>query len=110
MLCDDKMMPIKILPIKSSTGLSRSFANPNIFQLDNGEYFVSVFVPTEGNVPKEVGSLIYKFNSTEDKNAIDINNMMEDIEDKDSDLEYFYEDEDEKYILNREELEKKKKE
>lgn len=105
MLCDDKMMPIKILPIKSSSRLSRSFANPNIFQLDNGEYFVSVFVPTEGNVPKEVGSLIYKFNSTEDLNTTTINKMMEDIEDKDSDLEYFYEDEDEKYILNRHELE-----
>ena len=105
MLCDDKMMPIKILPIKSSSRLSRSFANPNIFQLHNGEYFVSVFVPTEGNVPKEVGSLIYKFNTTEDLNTTSINKMMEDIEDKESDLEYFYEDEDEKYILNRHELE-----
>lgn len=30
-LCDDKMMPIKILPLKTTTGLSRSFANPNIY-------------------------------------------------------------------------------
>lgn len=113
-LCDDKMMPIKILPLKSSTGLSRSFANPNIYQRDNGDFFVSYFLPTEGNVPKEVGNLIYRFNSSVDSNTTEIGSSfsltMEDIQDSESDIEYYYEDDEEKHVMDRAELEKYKQE
>jgi hypothetical protein len=46
------------LPIQTPFG-SKSFANPNIRQIDSKTYVVSYFMPSEGNSPKEAGDAIY---------------------------------------------------
>merc|ERR1712038_1968918 len=38
---------------------SKAFANPSITVLAGGEYVVTLFVPTEGNRPSEVGEALY---------------------------------------------------
>lgn len=61
-------------------------------------------------MPKEVGSLIYRFNSSVESNTTQIGSSfsltMEDIQDQGSEIEYYYEDEDEKHVMDRAELEK----
>ena len=59
-LCDSKLMPITELPIQTPSGKSKSFANPNILQMANGSYIVSLFMPTEGNQFQEAGNLIFQ--------------------------------------------------
>jgi hypothetical protein len=39
---------------------SKSFANPGIVDVGNGEFAVTSFLPTEGNQPGEIGTLLYK--------------------------------------------------
>lgn len=52
------MLPIKILDIKTPSGKSTSFANPNIVKIAE-KYIVSYFMPSEGNDAHENGDLIY---------------------------------------------------
>lgn len=58
LLVDSNMMPIVVLPI-TTPGHSKSFANPNIFQMPD-KYLITYFMPSQGNAPKEVGDLIYE--------------------------------------------------
>ena len=50
-----------ILKFNTPSGKSKSFANPNIIKTLANQYMVSLFMPLEGNIPTEVGDLIYTF-------------------------------------------------
>ena len=61
-LCDDRGMPIKRLSINTHSE-STAFANPTATwvtdSMGRGKLVVTLFLPSEGNSPKEAGELIY---------------------------------------------------
>lgn len=58
-MCDEGMMPLVELPLNTPSDQSMSFANPNIRRDKNNRFFLSFFLPFEGNDPNESGNLIY---------------------------------------------------
>ena len=64
-LCDEQGMPIRALSFQTDKD-SKAFANPNatwITDLKNErKLVVTLFLPSEGNAPKESGTLLYVIN------------------------------------------------